>query len=119
MKCIDSDMVTKEMIIVGGSLLSRLLSSYDADCGFPEDEVLPDVFRAMISAAPVHGAPTTALQQALSDGKDTSGLCTVREFAQHVHEAGAAESELYFEHEGRRWNVELRITRVVDVKPNV
>ena len=119
MKCIDPDMVTDEMIAVGGALLSRLLYSYDVVGGWPDDEVLPDVFRAMLSAAPVHGAPTTALQQALSDGKDTSGLCTVREFAQYVHEAGAAESELYFDHEGRRWNVELRITRVVDVTPNV
>ena len=52
MKTICENTVTEEMIIVGGALISRLLSSYDVVGGWDADEVLPDVFRAMISVAP-------------------------------------------------------------------
>ena len=52
MKCIDQYIVTDEMIRVGGELLSRLLFSYEVVGGWPDEEVLPDVFRAMLSVAP-------------------------------------------------------------------
>ena len=52
MKCIGQNMVTEEMILVGGALLSRLLYSYDVVGGWDDDEILPDVFRAMLSVAP-------------------------------------------------------------------
>ena len=52
MKCINSYIVTDEMTSVGGALLSRLLSSYDVVGGWPAEEVLPDVFLAMLAVAP-------------------------------------------------------------------
>ena len=52
MKCIDPDIVTDEMLRIGAALLSRLLSSYEVVGGWPAEEVLPDVFLAMLSVAP-------------------------------------------------------------------
>ena len=52
MKTVDETLVTEEMLLVGGVLLSSLLSSFDVIGGWSDDEVLPDVFRAMLAAAP-------------------------------------------------------------------
>ena len=52
MKTLDETLVTEEMISAGGAVLSSLLFSYDVIGGWPDDEVLPDVFLAMLAAAP-------------------------------------------------------------------
>ena len=52
MKTIDPDNISEAMIRAGGEVLAKLLYSYDVIGGWPDDEVLPDVFRAMISVAP-------------------------------------------------------------------
>ena len=52
MKTVDEELVTEEMLLIGGALLSRRLSSFDVIGGWSDEEVLPDVFRAMLAAAP-------------------------------------------------------------------
>ena len=44
--------VTDEMIRAGSAVLTRLLGAYDVDGSWSDDDVLPDVFRAMVLAAP-------------------------------------------------------------------
>ena len=57
--------------------------------------------------------PTT---DSVSLTTDRTGLCTVRDFAQAIHEGGVTASEMWFDHLGKRWNVELHVTRVADLQ---
>lgn len=70
---------------------------------------------ALAKEAPDVVAREVAPYLPIDAAADRTGLCTVREFAQYAHEAGETTSEMSFQHEGRQWNVELRITRVVDL----
>ena len=51
----------------------------------------------------------SALQIALATGQETTGLCTVRECVQYMQDGGLKACEMYFEHAGQRWNVEVHI----------
>ena len=62
------------------------------------------------------------IEEALKQKKDTTGLCTLRELSSYLinnRDMTDPESfrnkmwtELYFEHEGRKINVEVKVTRV-------
>ena len=52
---------------------------------------------------------------------DMTGLCTVRDAAAIMLKVKTAVCEMYFHHEGKKWNVEIRILRAEDEPktPNV
>ncbi len=56
-------------------------------------------------------AANPMIQEALNMGKDTTGLCTIREAAQYMFDSKANKCEMYYVHEGKEWNIELRILR--------
>ena len=55
----------------------------------------------------------SGLQIEIAAGEETTGLCTVREVARIMHAFGMVKSEMCFEQDGKRWNVEIHITGVM------
>lgn len=52
------------------------------------------------------------IADALSLDEDATGLCTVRELAEMTMNIASNQiSELSFEHKGKRYNIELKVTR--------
>lgn len=49
---IDPNVLTEEMISVGGDQLSKLLCALEVEGIWCEGDVIPDVFRAMVAVAP-------------------------------------------------------------------
>ena len=58
-----------------------------------------------------HCSEPISIEEAMSARQNATGLCTVRALAAHMEESKVSEVELYFESDGKRWNVELHITR--------
>ena len=57
------------------------------------------------------GIEPRTIKEATNSMQDTTGLCTVRAMAAQMEVSKVREAEMYFESDGKRWNVELRITR--------
>jgi hypothetical protein len=47
-------------------------------------------------------------------GAELAGLCTVREVVSLMFEKQTDVMEMFFRHEGKEWNVEIRILRAKD-----
>ena len=58
----------------------------------------------------------TEIKDAMASGEDTTGLCTIRDLARDMIKAHGYFCELYFDIDGKRVNVEVKITRCVDAE---
>lgn len=59
-------------------------------------------------------AANPMIQAAIDSGQDTTGLCTVRGAVASMLEANVELMEMFFQHQGKGINVEIKITRVVE-----
>ena len=57
------------------------------------------------------GIEPRAIKEATNSMQDTTGLCTARALAAQMEARKVRKVEMYFESDGKRWNVELHITR--------
>ena len=72
---------------------------------------------------PCEGCGRTAGRLATPEGilrkesEDATGLGTVRDTVSFMFEKKTDWMEMYFQHEGKKWNIEIRITRIEDATP--
>lgn len=100
-------------------------------CGFPE--LIGQILRVdkkeggLVTATRFDGS-NSMVQAAQARGEDATGLCTAREFAEVLLENepigppnrhfpyGTHKGEMFFAHKGKRYNVEMVVTKVEDIK---
>ena len=73
-----------------------------------------------------HAAANPMIAEALAKGEDATGLCTVRECAETLYMSSFSKeypfgkrrniTELDFTHKGKRYNVEMIVTKVEDMQ---
>lgn len=88
-------------------------------CGSDEDGVYSkwkEELDAVGADTPELGALNPMIAEALAEGRDATGLCTVREAASALIESGRRELEMTWgTPDGWRVNVELKVTRCIDL----